>query len=274
VPAQWTKLEYDTTKNYAREHQLIKTYISGGETYGSSSWYIHMNDTYGYINQRGEVIVPCKYLFVTDFNNSGNCTVAQATKQKGWLSSYYYQRVLFGITSASGEVVTPAKWRTLGTCTNNDWNNDRSLDMWDEDNTTINKPFAGICKVQTAEGSWGFMTEDGKILGATDWMSISSFSEGMAIVQDSNKMFTFINEQGQVVGESRWVLINDFSNGLAAVQDSNGLWGFIDKQNNLVIPCRYSEVQAFRADGTCDVYLPGTGWQVIDMNGETSFFGN
>ena len=138
-------------------------------------------------------------------------------------------------------------------------------------------------KVQNADGLWGYINEQGKVLGEVKWKSIGSFSDGLAMVSEdittgsgySKKTVTkygFINEQGQTVGEVRWDAVNSFSQGLAAVQE-NGKWGFIDRTNTLVIPCRYSEVNAFKSDGTCDVRNPDGTWIVIDKNGNSAFFG-
>jgi len=55
--------------------------------------------------------------------------------------------------------------------------------------------------------------------------------------------------------------------------EKDGKWGFINTQNQLVIPCKYAEVSAFKADGTCDVKSMSGTWHIIDTNGNVSFFG-
>ena len=138
-------------------------------------------------------------------------------------------------------------------------------------------------KVQSGDGLWGFINEQGKILGQVKWKSIGNFSDGLAMVSENVKQGTgynartvtkygFIDEQGRTVGEVCWDAVRDFSQGLAAVQ-LDGKWGFIDRTNTLVIPCRYAEVNAFKSDGTCDVRNPDGTWIVIDKQGNSAFFG-
>ena len=103
------------------------------------------------------------------------------------------------------------------------------------------------------------------------WEDIGDFSDGMAMVR-LNKKYGFIDADGRQVGEVRWDTVNPFSNGYAAVRE-NGRWGFIDKTNTLVIPCQYAEVNAFDAEGNCDVKKTDGTWVVINTKGEDAFFG-
>ena len=137
-------------------------------------------------------------------------------------------------------------------------------------------------KVQDADGNWGFIDRQGKILGSVKWSFIGDFSDGMAMVGETEYVqsgyrttaitkYGFINKQGETVGEVRWDEVRAFSNGYAAVRE-NDAWGFINKRNELVIPCRYAEVASFKEDGTCDVKTMDGTWQIIDTNGDVSFF--
>ena len=275
TPVKYTSITFDTSSNYARLG-LAKVFISGGETNRNS--YIHPGDIYGYINMNGEEVITCSYLFVTDFDKTNRCTVASYKERE---NSRKYYRALFGIMDSKGNIVTRAQWRTMGDSANLDWNDYDGIQYWKSSKFRVSSPTftSGRMKVQNTDGLWGFINDQGKVLGEAKWKSIGSFSDGLAMVSEDVKSgysyvtkYGFINEQGQTVGEVRWDAVNSFSQGLAAVQE-NGKWGFIDRTNTLVIPCRYSEVNAFKSDGTCDVRNPDGTWIVIDKNGNSAFFG-
>ena len=201
------------------------------------------------------------------------CTAAKWTGQmykRSYLSDKYYENYIFGILDYSGKTITEVQWRTMG---------DSHNTHWGRDDYSLNSRYCEILwpvfteaslKVQNPDGKWGFIDEQGKLLGEVKWDNIGNFSDGMAMVSSGGK-YGFIDKQGRQIGEVRWDQVNAFSNGLAAVKE-NGYWGFINKNNELVIPCQYTEVAAFSEDGTCDVKTKDGTWQVINTLGEVSFF--
>ena len=285
TPVKYTSITYNRASQYAK-HGLAKVFISGGSRDYSYSWahYVNMKDKYGYINMDGQEVVACSYVDLTDFDVKGNCTVALVKNEYG-STTRGYNRQYYGIFTYDGRQITAPQWRTMGTSENKNWSSTSSASAWMTENFVISAPTFtnGRMKVQNADGLWGYINEQGRVLGQVKWTSIGAFADGLAMVSEQVKegsgyyssyvtRYGFINEQGQTVGQVRWEAVRDFSQGLAAVQE-NGLWGFIDRTNTLVIPCRYSEVNAFKADGTCDVRNPDGTWVVINRQGENAFFG-
>ena len=268
TPARYTSIRYEQGAQYAR-YGLMLVYMDHEDD---------TKDAYGYVDMNGKEIIPCVYFKVTDFNASGLCTVA---KWGGTYESWgvYYHKFLFGIRNYRGNTITSAQWRTMGTSSNKDWGENRYAVY--ESYCVIDKPAFkdGRMKVQNADGKWGIIDENGRVLGQVMWDKIGDFSDGMAMVAVNTGgsiynpvyKYGFINESGQTIGEVRWEEVRVFSNGYAAVKE-NGYWGFINKQNVLVIHCRYAEVSDFREDGTCDVKNKDGTWQVINTSGEVSFF--
>ena len=263
VPVKYTSITNDTNSEYSKRN-LLKVHIDGSEDY--------YTDKYGYIDHNGKEVVPCTYYQVSDFTADGNCTVAKSnyiisTSRYGYDKCNYH----FGIMNYKGQTITTAQWREMGKSNNKKWNADYTF----QNNCNIAIPTFtnGFMRVQTKDGTWGYINESGKVIGNTNWTAVSDFSDGMAVVRDANLQYTFINEQGQVIGSNTWGLIEDFSNGLAAVR-KDFKWGFINKQNELIIPCQYQQVKSFQADGTCDVMTTSGTWIVIDKQGNTAFFGN
>ena len=273
---KYTGITFDPKAAYNR-YGLLRVYLSGGSRtahrYSWDPYYVNMNDCYGYIDQNGREVIPCIYFSLTDFDSSGRCTVARVTNEKRYsYSDSYYTRFLFGIMNADGSTVTAAQWQTMGTSVNKNWSSTRTAGNWQEDDCGITAPtfLEGRMKVQNAQGQWGYIGSNGQLLGEVRWTEIQAFRDGMAVVKDGSK-YGFIDTNGRVIGEVRWQAIRSFSNGLAAVRENN-LWGFVDKTNTVVIPCQYTEVNDFTAEGTCDVKTTNGTWKVIDKQGSDKFF--
>ncbi len=287
TPVKYTSIEYDTSARYST-YNLLKVFLSGGNV--SRSSYIHVNDKYGYINMNGEEIIPCSYILISDFSADGYCTVSTRSSSNdykySWGSVEYHSCFLFGIMDHTGRTITKVQWRTMGNSANPNWNQSNSGENLYKSyigKTAIPEFSSGRMSVQLPNECWGFIDQTGKVLGEVKWYSIGQFSEGKAKVCEATEVksgystktqykYGFIDEQGQVVGEVRWDQVAAYSNGYAAVQEDN-LWGFIDRNCSLVIPCQYTEVNAFRADGTCDVKTKDGTWLVINTSGSVSFFG-
>lgn len=288
--AKYTRITFEEGSRYAG-YGLAQVFVSGGSR-SNRSGAINARDTYGYIDMNGREVIPCEYLFLSDFNSDGLCTIGKprmTNQDKPYSSlSYYYYRALFGIVDYQGRIITEPQWRTMGEVNCDDWDNDYGdSNNWRSSAFTVEPPaFENHrIKVRNARGLWGFMDEQGKVLGEVKWLSIGDFSDGLAMVSESQAIsrytyvtkYGFIDERGQTVGEVRWDSVRDFSQGLAAVQE-NGLWGFIDQTNTLVIPCQYAEVNAFKADtgngtgASCDVRTPDGRWTVIDKQGSNVAF--
>ena len=266
TPAKYTSIQFEQGAQYAK-YGLMLVYMDHED---------NTQDAYGYVDMNGKEIIPCVYFKVTDFNASGLCTVAKwGSTNDSW--GKYYHKFLFGIMNYMGNTITSAQWRTMGTSSNKYWGS-YEFSVYAR-YCVIDKPVFkdGRMEVQNADGKWGFIDANGRVLGQVKWDQIGNFSDGMAMVavntgtRTTEYKYGFINESGQTIGEVRWDAVRVFSNGYAAVKE-NGYWGFINKQNVLVIPCKYAEVSDFKKDGTCDVKNKDGTWQVINTSGEVSFF--
>ena len=208
---------------------------------------------FGYIDARGNVVVPCEYAAVSDFRGK-LCMVASKS----------YDNYLFGLVDSDGNIVSEPQWRTLGTSKNYAW--DKTYN-----NVSIYAPVFsdGKIKVQDEDGLWGFIDESGELVGEVRWTEIQDFSENLAVVCE-NGQYGFIDRDGKVVIEPQYLAARSFHEGLAAVQTSDG-WQYIDPENRVVIPPLYREAEDFHG-GRADVFLPGTGWQIIDKTGGLVYF--
>lgn len=221
---------------------------------------------YGYIDTQGKVVVPCQWYDVSEYHD-GMCVVVTSTASPNSTSYYNY---LFGLFDSEGNEISPAQWRTLGSSSNYFWNPGR----WDYNTAYIYAPtFSdGKIKVQNPDGLWGFIDEQGQLVGSVEWRNIDDFSEGLAAVTDSNSKVGFIDGEGNVVIKPQYDATRSFHEGLAAVRVGS-YWRYIDQSNNVVISSNYTDANSF-SGGKADVFLEGTGWQIIDNQGGLLYFIN
>ena len=170
----------------------------------------------------------------------------------------------FGLYDVAGNQVTPANWRTLGNSHNDSWDS-----RYNDPSTRVPSFSDGKAMVQNANGLYGLIDTEGNLIVEVRWSEIRDFTENLTIVVE-NGLHGFIDTNAQVVIQPRYEGALSFSEGLAVVK-TGGLWQYIDADNNVVISPKYGEATSF-ADGRADVFLPGTGWQIINNEGRLLYF--
>ena len=235
---------------------------------------VEKDDCYGYVNARGEVVVPCEWAYVSDFSTDGFCTVARRTTEKNAKNAnspfVYYK---FGVMDRHGGQVLAAVWQRVGDSYDQSWGSTRDNSY--RCNIATPAFSEGKLRVQAADDAYGFVDTAGQPVGDIRWAGIGDFSEGLAWVKEKGQpLYGFINDQGRVVIPPQYAAVSGFSEGLAAVLTTT-LTGYqyIDKQNNVVIPALFFKAGSFQ-NGLADVYSNDLGWLVIDKQGELVYFRN
>ena len=235
---------------------------------------VEKDDCYGYVNARGEVVVPCEWAYVSDFSTDGFCTVARRTTEtnaKNANSPFVYYK--FGVMDRHGGQVLAAVWQRVGDSYDQSWGSARDNSY--RCNIAMPAFSEGKLRVQAADDAYGFVDTAGQPVGDIRWAGIGDFSEGLAWVKEKGQpLYGFINDQGRVVIPPQYAAVSGFSEGLAAVLTTT-LTGYqyIDKQNNVVIPALFFKAGSFQ-NGLADVYSNDLGWLVIDKQGELVYFRN
>lgn len=235
---------------------------------------VEKDDCYGYVNARGEVVVPCEWAYVSDFSTDGFCTVARRTTEtnaKNANSPFVYYK--FGVMDRHGGQVLAAVWQRVGDSYDQSWGSTRDNSY--RCNIATPAFSEGKLRVQAADDAYGFVDTAGQPVGDIRWAEIGDFSEGLAWVKEKGQpLYGFINDQGRVVIPPQYAAVSGFSEGLAAVLTTT-LTGYqyIDKQNNVVIPALFFKAGSFQ-NGLADVYSNDLGWLVIDKQGELVYFRN
>ena len=190
---------------------------------------IELAGKYGFINEKGEKVTPCKYDHAGRFSSNGLANVEIDGK--------------YGFINEKGEEVIPCRY--------------------DNASSFYNGCFAWV----KIDGKYGFINEKGEVVIPCQYDSADTFSSnGLAKVKIDGK-YGFINEKGEVVIPCQYDSVDTFSsNGLAKVK-TDGKWGFINEKGEEVIPCRFDKADSFLSNGLAVVKINGK-YGLINEKGE------
>lgn len=175
---------------------------------------------WGFINSRGEMVIPAKYYDVHFLFSEGLATFEDPNLREGYINH-------------AGEVVIEPRYHFAGAFSE------------------------GLAAVGIADGGgkgakFGFINKRGDVIVPLQYDSARSFSEGLAVVERNGK-WGCINKRGELVISFEYHYIIGFSEGLAAVK-KNKKWGYIDHTGRLVIPFKFDDAESF-SEGYATVTL-------------------
>lgn len=196
---------------------------------------VERNNLWGFINQNGKEVIPCKYNNVDDFYEG----LAVVTNND-WVDAFI---------DRTGKIVLPFRQRHT-------WHFSDGLapDCYDQENE-----------------KYGYIDEKGLQIIPYIYSDAREFHEGLAAVDNGEGVFSmwgFIDKYGNTVIPFEYDEVEDFCEGIAAVSDGTH-WGFIDKTGNLVIDMRLDKIYDdanFAEEGWMHVKFKGKS-AVIDIFG-------
>jgi hypothetical protein len=193
---------------------------------------INGKSKHGYINTRGEIIIPVEYESATSFNDGW----AIVTKD----SSYFF-------LDKKGNLKEPA----------------REYDQLTEfrDGYSL-----GTVKNTNSPNVYYYINKDLKEAFNITAKSAYPFWEDVAVI-NKDTTYELINKKGETVKLLRGIDFMKFTNeGKLAVR-SEKKWGYIDMKGNQVIPFQYDSCDSFKGD-YAKVQIDGK-WGIIDKTGKT-----
>ncbi len=227
---------------------------------------VSVNNWYGYMNQRGHLVLYPQFDWVDDFYDSLARAVADGKtgyiKTDGqWVHKPifpYADRFAqgravvgdgehFGYIDKAGNPVTPIKL-------------DGAL--------RFNEDFAAVMK----DGKCGFINLAGDLVIDLQFKQARSFHDGFAAVvwADPNggaDVLGYVDKRGEAVftdASGKIEALGDFHDGLARIK-GNGKWGFLGKNWKLRIDARFDDARDF-TQGIAAVRI-GSNWGFIDKTG-------
>ena len=241
----------------------------GIRTFSNEMACIHKNNKWGFIDKKGEEVIPLKFNFANDFHND--------------LAFVRFENDSIGCINKKGESITFYKGAKCPLyIKQNSYTNGLARVIINGKIGYINEQeeFVIPCKYDIAndftdelavvvkDGRFGYINTEGEEVIPLEYRWGSDFSEELAIVIDSLHKWKYIDVNGREPFVCSYTELGCFSEGLAVVKD-NEKYGFINKKGEEVIPCIYEYAFKF-SDGLSKVLFDGN-WIFIDKSGGIPF---
>ncbi|MDC0231400.1 WG repeat-containing protein [Aureispira] len=183
---------------------------------------VYDNGKMGFINDKGQEVISCKYLGAPFFKE-GLCCVIPYDSKSGQ----------YGFIDINGKVVLPFQYKQAGFSSFND----------------------GLCRV-SVDGKTVLIDKTGKVVFKTNYGSLQKFHQGRAAVatKSNRKGWGFVNEQGNLVIDGNYDHVTAFSKDGWAIVEKDRLQGLIDTDGTEILPLKYESIYA---DLSEDGYVGG-----------------
>ena len=173
---------------------------------------------YGYINEKGHMVIPPRFYLAHDFKDG----VAQVDI---WNSSLQPNAQKSGYINKAGQVIGEKFFSVA-------WEFANGFGIIDKEKTS------------GTGDEWGFIDKTGRQIMA-GYVQVNNFAEGIAGVKLANGKWGFINPDGVMVVRPQFDIVDYRSgDGLICVKRGN-LYGYMDRTGNLTIPCKFADGGVF-----------------------------
>jgi len=211
-----------------------RDFAEGRAAYGVSPKPFDIDHTkFGYIDEKGQVVVPAQFDSAQDFSEGFAAVAFNAGKQ----SRHEFERPRrWGYINREGRIVIRPQYQRA-------------------------RPFAGgLAAVQNLQFKWGYIDPSGKLIVPFQFEDAASFSEGKASVLIGEK-FGFINRTGTFAIPAQFLDAGNFSEGMARIgitrsfpnawlaphqfDRGSGKFGYIDGGGHFVFEVEAVSVEDF-----------------------------
>lgn len=165
-----------------------------------------IKDRYGFVNEKGSLIIEPKYLGVGYYCNG----LAWARTLKGTI----------GYINKTGDWVIEPKFLGAG-----------NFD-----------PVSGMARIKDKEG-WGYTNMKGEVFSIKNIQVFKHFEDGLCLVRKEN-IWGYLDSNGKWAIEPTYVASTPFKNGYARAR-VKGKWGIINKKGEWVLKPIYDNIKPF-----------------------------
>lgn len=187
---------------------------------------------HGYINTRGEIVIPFDFDAATSFKDGWAVVTKDSTQ--------------FFIDRKGNLKAPPRKYNQLS-----EFKSGFSL---------------GTIKNENGFSTYYYINTDLKEAFNITAKSAYAFWDDVAVI-NRDTVYELINKKGESIKILDDIDFLKFSNEEKLAARSNGKWGFIDMKGNRVTPFQYDSCDSFK-DGYAKVQIAGK-WGIIDKTGKT-----
>jgi hypothetical protein len=228
---------------------------------------VKTGDNYGYIDRKGNVVIPFIYHKAGRFNG-GVAIVASSDEGNKWgyidkAGKYVLEPVYNYATSFSEGMAFVV--REGGVPEAIDKNGVVKFSLPDAQSADIfNDGLAAVGILGPRGEVWGFVNKQGKQVIPAAYSAVSYFSEGKCAVMNSTGAWGYINKNGGVAIEYLFENGQPFFNGKAKVA-SRGKWGVIGTTGKFILPPAYTDLDV---DGDLFLVKKQDKWGWINGSGD------
>lgn len=201
---------------------------------------------WGYINDKGQMVIKPRYDYADDFQENGLAIVTLLDKngligkddryvivpKYDSITRFSQGRAVvidaqgFHVINEKGEILTDKPYSFIG--------------MYQEGRALFSQVDA------QGTSHYGYLDRDGKEVIPATYESGTDFHEGRAVVQARANEFILIGRNGERLHTFPYANVGQMGDGLLAFQETdNGPFGYVDENGNVAISPRYLTAQAF-----------------------------
>ncbi len=243
--------------NNEQLYNSLKKYDSVGNITDEGA-YVERDNLWGFVNTKGQEIIPCKYDSIGDFKNG----VAKV-----------YNNNKCGLVDTAGNEIVPCKFDDINNyyhgfaeiinnnkCGLVNFNGKEVIPCRYDDLIYFDKGFTAL-----KEGNvWGFTSTSGKKITGFKYDQVEKLNDGLAKVRNNN-LYGVINSKGQEVLACKYIDISKISKDFARINRNNRC-GLINKIGEIIFPCMYDDIDGF--DEKSFMIKDKGKWGLMNTNGE------
>lgn len=242
---------------------------------------IKRNDKYGFINEKGEIIIEPTFDYTGSFSNQ----VCDVSNKLSEVNFEYNGQIYFYTTSTiidgKGDVLFPFKKYLnidkysddVAFCYNEKLKTHGVIDKYGEEIipfifSTSEIEYSlfsnGVARIKR-DGKYGFINKNNEVVIAFNYDKATNFHNGYSLVKIKNKE-VLINKRGEIY-KTKHKITSVFYDGRAIVKLKNK-YGFINENNELVIDYLYDRIVGVFNEGHCLAKI-GSKYGLINTSGKT-----
>ncbi|MEO8088144.1 MAG: WG repeat-containing protein [Bacteroidota bacterium] len=235
--------------------------------------------SWGYANQKGEVIIPAQYIRCYKFSSEGFAAIYDAKEHQYIFINTKGEKMnteikefklrdglgldVEGFKSGRALIKQGVKWGYFDT------NGKIAIAAKYEDANDFCDGFAAAKN----DGKFVVLNIKGEEIPveAESVIEVKDFSEGLAPFKTSYKRLGFINTSGKVAIQPQYESVGYFKNGLAWAKEPGGLLGYINPKGEWVIKPQFAGGRDFDKESGLARVKNGERWAYVNKAGELMY---